>query len=287
MKRGVRTLLVLLIALATAGAASYFVYRVIQNVPVREVEAPTDPVVVAAKPLPAGASVGSGDVRLAAWPKKLPIAGTFATTNAVVGLGLRAAVVENEPITSAKVASRESGAGLALTIPPGMRAVSVRVNEVIGVAGFVIPGSHVDVLVTVNLKGEATTRLVVGNLPVLAAGTRYDQPEAKDTKPIPTTVVTLLVTPEDAVRVTLAASAGTILLALRNLLDAAPTTTSGARLASLMTPAAPSPPPVETAYRSRRVVAAAVPVPPPPSPPPPYTVETIRASKRTLEEVKK
>jgi pilus assembly protein CpaB len=273
-----------------AGAASYFVYRGIQNVPVREVEAPTDPVVVAAKPLTAGALLGPGDVKLAAWPKKSPIAGAFRTTNPVIGLGLLTAVAENEPITSGKLASRESGAGLAVTIPPGMRAVSVKVNEVVGVAGFVVPGSHVDVLVTVDLKGETTTRSVVSNLRVLAAGTRYDQPEAKDAKPIPTTVVTLLVTPEDAERVTLASSAGTILLALRNLLDTAPTTTSGSRLASLMTPVAPSSsqsPPVETTYRPRKAVVAAAPLPPLPPTPLPYTVETIRGAKRAIEEVKK
>jgi pilus assembly protein CpaB len=282
MNRGVRTMLVLLVALAMAGVASYAVYLGIQRIPVREVEVAGDPVVVAAKALPVGALVGPKDVRLAVWPRKSPVAGAFATTDAVVGRGLMAAVVENEPITSAKLASPESGAGLAPTIPVGMRAISVKVNEVIGVAGFVVPGAHVDVLVTADVKGDMTTRIVVSNLRVLAAGANYDRSEAKDGKPVPTTVVTLLATPEDAERVTLASSAGSILLALRNLLDIAPTTTPGARLASLMGP--PAQPPVETAYRGRRMVVAAA-VPPPP--PPPYTVETIRGAKRATEEVKK
>ena len=282
MSRGVRTLLVLLVALVMAGAASYAMYRGIQRIPVREVEVGSEPVVVAAKALSVGALVGPNDVKLAAWPTKNPLTGAFAKVDDVVGRGMLAAALENEPITTAKLASRESGAGLAPTIPLGMRAIAVKVNEVIGVAGFVVPGAHVDVLVTADVKGDMTTRIVVSNLQVLAAGANYDRSEAKGGKPVPTTVVTLLATPEDAERVTLASSAGRILLALRNLLDIAPTTTPGARLASLMGP--PAQPPVETAYRGRRMVVAAA-VPPPP--PPPYTVETIRGAKRATEEVKK
>ena len=129
------------------------------------------------------------------------------------------------------------------------------------------------------------TRTVVSNLQVLASGTRYDQQEAKDGKPMPTTVVTLLATPEDAERVTLASSDGKILLVLRNPLDTEPTKTAGVRLTSLME--SPSDPPIEKTVKGRRVVVAAPPPPPPPPPPAPYMVETIRGAKRTNEEVKK
>ena len=285
MNRSVRALLVLLIALVMAGVASYAVYQGIQKIPVREVEVAGQPVVVAAKALPIGALVGPNDVRLATWPTKSPLVGAFAKADDVVGRGLLAPVLENEPITTAKLASRESGAGLAPTIPIGMRAIAVKVNEVVGVAGFVVPGAHVDVVATVDLKGDTTTRTVVSNLQVLASGTRYDQQEAKDGKPIPTTVVTLLATPEDAERVTLASTDGKLLLVLRNPLDIAPTSTPGVHLASLMGP--PAQPPIEKAYKGRRMVVAAPVPPPPPSPPPPYTVETIRGAKRTTEEVKK
>ena len=285
MSRGVRAVLVLLIALVMAGVASYAVYRGIQRIPVREVEVASDPVVVAAKALPVGALVGPNDVRVAAWPRKSPLPGGFATPEEVVGRGLLAPVLENEPITTAKLAAKEAGAGLAPTIPLGMRAISVKVNEVVGVAGFVVPGAHVDVLATVNRDQDATTRTVVSNLTVLAAGTRYDQEQAKDGQAIPTTVVTLLATPEDSERVTLAAMDGRLLLVLRNPLDVAPTVTPGVRLASLMGP--PAKPPVEKPYQGRRMVVAAPVPPPPPPPPPPYTVETIRGAKRTTEEVKK
>ena len=285
MNRGVRVLLVLLVAIVMAGIASYAVYQGIQRMPVREVEVASQPVVVAAKAMPIGALVGPNDVKLAAWPTKNPVAGAFATTGEVAGRGLLAPVLENEPITTAKLAPRESGAGLAPTIPLGMRAVSVKVNEVIGVAGFVVPGARVDVLATVSLGDSSITRTVVSNLQVLASGTRVDQEEAKDGKPIPATVVTLLTTPEDAERVTLASSQGQILLVLRNPLDIAPTTTAGVRLASLI--GTPAQPPVETTFKGRRMVVAAPPAAPPPPPPAPYTVETIRGAKRTTEEVKK
>jgi len=146
MNRGVRVLLVLLVAIAMAGIASYAVYQGIQRIPAREVEVASQPVVVAAKALPVGALIGPGDVKLAAWPSKSMVAGAFAAIDDVAGRGLLAAVLENEPVTTAKLAPREAGAGLAPTIPLGMRAVSVRVNDVIGVAGFVVPGSRVDVV---------------------------------------------------------------------------------------------------------------------------------------------
>ena len=187
-----------------AGVASYAVYRGIQNIPVREVEVASEPVVVAAKALPVGALIGPTDVRTIAWPRSSPLVGSFAKPDDVIGRGLLAPALENEPLTTAKLAAREAGAGLAPTIPLGMRAISVKVNEVVGVAGFVVPGAHVDVLATVDIQDETSARTVVSNLTVLAAGTRVDQQGAQDGKAIPTTVVTLLATPEDAERVALA-----------------------------------------------------------------------------------
>jgi pilus assembly protein CpaB len=286
MNRGVRAVVVVVIALVMAGVATLAVYQGIQRIPVREVEVASQFVVVAAKALPVGTMVSQGDVRLAAWPAKNPVPGAFASADAVLGRGLLASVAENEPVTETKLAPREAGAGLAPTIPLGMRAISIKVNEVVGVAGFVVPGTHVDVLATVSRQDDATTRTVVSNLQVLAAGTRYDQSESKDGKPIPTTVVTLLATPEDAERVTLAASDGRVLLVLRNPLDTAPTSTPGIRLASLMGP--PSQPPVEKSYKGRTMVVAAPPMAPAPVLTPlPYLVEAIRGAKRTTEEVKK
>ncbi len=127
-----------------------------------------------------------------------------------------------------------------------MRAISVKVNEVIGVAGFTVPGTRVDVLAMVRNNNDSMSRIVVSNVQVLTSGTKYDQEESrKDGKPIRTTVVTLAVTPSDAERIALAASEGNIILALRNPLDVDPAQTAGVKMGALMagTTAAPAPPP--------------------------------------------
>jgi pilus assembly protein CpaB len=204
--------------------------------------------------------------------------------DAVVNRGLIAAVSENEPLTENKLAPVGAGAGLSPSIPEGMRAMSVRVNEVIGVAGFVVPGTRVDVLVTVRQQDASRTQVVLDNVQVLSAGTRYDQENARqEGKPIPSTVVTLLVSPEDAERVTLAQSEGQIMLALRNPLDTEPTETDGVRLAGLF--GEPAPPPARPRPMAR---PQAVPQPPPVAAPVSsiYTVEAIRAAKRTEEPVR-
>ena len=284
MNRGMRVVIVITVALIAASIATYAIYQGIQRIPVREVEVAGQPVVVAARGLPIGALIAPSDVKIASWPVKSVVSGSFGKTDDVVGRGLVVEVGENEPLTERKLAPREAGAGLQTTIPIGMRAVSVKVNEVIGVAGFVLPGTRVDLVATVGNQKETKTRTVVSNLQVLASGTRYDQQATKEGKPIPSTVVTLLATPEDAERITLASTDGKILLVLRNPLDTEPTKTPGIRLDALMQSS--SEPPIEKTVKGRKVVVAAPPPPPPPAPSP-YMVETIRGAKRTTEEVKK
>lgn len=283
MNRGLRTLVVLLVALVAATIASYAVYRAVTRVTVKQVEVPRLSVVVAARSLPVGTMLGKEDVRVAEWPASNPVPGSLSKPEEAIGRGLVEPATENEPITGRKLAAREAGAGLPPMIPSGMRAISVKVNEVIGVAGFVVPGTHVDVLATVTRQQEAMTRAVVSNLVVIASGTRYDQQSAKDGKPIPTTVVTLMATPDDAERIALASSEGKIILALRNPLDTAPTVTTGVRLGSLLGP--PAPPSVERTVQGRKVVRAAE-LPAPPPAPRPYTVEAIRGAKRAEEVVR-
>jgi pilus assembly protein CpaB len=284
MNRNKRTLIVLALSLLVAGAATMFVYRAVASIPVREVEVKSYYVAVAAKPLPVGTMVSPSDVKLVAWPSSSPVTGGYSTAEEVVNRGLIAAAAENEPLTESKLAPRESGAGLPPTITAGMRAISVKVNEVIGVAGFVVPGTRVDVVVTVSKQNEGQSRVVVTNVQVLTAGTKFDQEQAKDGKPVPTSVVTLLVTPQDAERIALASAEGTIMLTLRNPLDTAPTVTAGTRMASLM--GAADPPPVTKVVKGvRRVEPAPAPQPAPPTPSI-YSVETIRAAKRAQEVVK-
>lgn len=283
MNRNKRTLIVLVFSIAAATAATLFVYRAVASIPVREVEVKSYHVAVAAKSLPVGTMVSPSDVKLVAWPASSPVAGGYSTVEEVLSRGLIAPAVENEPLTESKLAPREAGAGLPPTITAGMRAISVKVNEVIGVAGFVVPGTRVDVVVTLSKQGDSLSRVVVTNAQVLTAGTKYDQDQAKDGKPVPSTVVTLLVTPEDAERIALASTEGSIMLTLRNPLDTEHTSTNGTRMAALM--GAPDPPPATRVSKGvRRVEAAPQPAPPPP--PSVYSVETIRAAKRTEEVVK-
>ena len=189
---------------------------------------------------------------------------------------------ENEPVTESALAPRSSGAGLPPTIPPGMRAMAVRVNDVVSVAGFTVPGTRVDVIVTAKVGStgqDSMSRAVLSNIQVLTAGTRMEQ-QKKDNQPIATTVVTLLVTPQDAEKLALAANDGSVVLVLRNPIDTDETKTSGERMASLM--ASSDPPPVRRVVegKPRMVVPAA------PLPPPAYTIEAIRGAKRSEEIIK-
>ena len=163
------------------------------------------------------------------WPASAVPEGSFEDPAAIVDRGLIVSVVRNEPILPAKLASKEAGSGLPPIIAKGKRALSVRVNEVIGVAGYVLPGTHVDVIATANPTSRSediTTKVVLSNVEVLAAGTRLEQ-DTPDGKPMQVTVVTLLVTPDESERLTLASTEGKIQLALRNPLDTESPVTSG------------------------------------------------------------
>jgi pilus assembly protein CpaB len=284
MNRRNRTLLVLLVAVGLASLATYGVFRTIRSIPVREVEVATKFVVVAAENLPLGTRLSKEQVKLVGWPAATPVEGSFASVDDIVGRGVIQPVQANELLTENKLAPKEAGAGLSPSIPPGMRALSVKVNDVIGVAGFTVPGARVDVVVVVKDQDNSMARVVVSNLQVLTAGTRYDIEQAKDGKPMPSNVVTLLVTPDQAERISLAQINGSITLVLRNPLDVMPTETNGIRMAGLM--GSSSTAPIEKPKRNKVPAPAAVVAPPPPPPAPRPIVETIRAGKRTVEDVK-
>lgn len=285
MTRSSRTIVVVAIAVALAAAASFGVYRAVQSIPVREVPVAHHSAVVAKRELPLGTLITKEDVKLVPWPSSDPLPGGFHKIEQVVDRGLVVPVMENEPLSESKLAPIEAGAGLPPTIPAGMRAISVKVNEVIGVAGFTVPGTRVDVLAMVRSNNESMSRIVVSNVLVLTSGTKYDQDEArKDGKPMKTTVVTLAVTPPDAERIALAATDGQIILALRNPLDQAVAQTSGIRTTALMV-STPATPPVVKTVANRKVAVAVAPVIAA-APPSKYTVEAIRASKRSEETIK-
>lgn len=291
MNRRTRHIVVLAVAIVTASLASLGVYRATAGLPAASAASELS-VVVATRSLAIGTALTERDVKVVAWPASSPIAGSFKSVSDVLNRGLLSAVVENEPITANKVAEAHAGAGLPPAIPPGMRAMSVKVDDVIGVAGFIAPGSRVDVMVTIRRTADSVTSTVASNVQVLAAGTRREQDKQPQTETTtrPTTestVVTLMVAPKDAERIALAQSEGAIMLALRNPLDQQPTVTDGARTKALLGEPEPVAAPAPTAPRPpvRRIVEAPK-APEVAPPPPPRTVETIRAAKRTEEVIK-
>ena len=290
MNRSQRHVVVVGVAVLTAALASFGVFLTLKRMPVREVEVASTYVVVAARALPTGVRLTAADLKVVPWPAGSMVPGSFSNVDAVVNRELLASVVENEPMVESKLAGTESGAGLPSAIPQGMRAMSVKVNDVIGVAGFLDPGTRVDLMVTIRKKDESTSRTVVSNVQVLTAGTRSDQqrPKEKDATtgaPTAAAVVTLLVSPEDAERIALAQSEGQIMLSLRNPLDTEQTESEGVRTAALFGDAPEPPAPVVKPVSVRRAPPAPVAVSAPPPPPKMYTVEAIRAAKRSEEVV--
>ncbi len=193
--------MVLALALSVGGVFAYATYNYVQNVPKQSGPGvPTKMVVVASADLDVGADLTRDDVRVIEWPANAAPAGAFSDPKDVIGRGLIMPVIQNEPILPVKLASKDAGAGLPPAIPPGLRAVSVRVNEVIGVAGYVLPGTHVDVLAIVSPTDrheEITSKVILTNVQVLAAGTKIERDE-RNNKPMAVSVVTLLVAPEEA-----------------------------------------------------------------------------------------
>jgi pilus assembly protein CpaB len=176
-------------------------------------------IVVATEKLTLGTKISKSNVRIANWPKSIPLEGGFTEVSQVIDRGAITTIFPNEPILDAKLAPKESGAGLVSVIPDGMRAMSVKVDDVIGVAGFVLPGTHVDIILTGSPKDneEEASRIFLENVQVVAAGQNIDVDA--NGKPQNVQVVTLLVTPEQAQILALSQGNGRVQLALRNQLD--------------------------------------------------------------------
>jgi pilus assembly protein CpaB len=242
--------------------------------------------VTAAQPLPVGTTVRREELKITKIPLNLFPRGGFSKVEEVIDRPVVSNILLDEPVLEGRLAARGSGMGLAPIIPPGMRAVSVRVNDVVGVAGFVLPGMRVDVLVTgrpPNYNGTITTT-ALQNIMVLSAG-QVLQPEARG-QAINAPVVTLLVTPEQAETLTLAGNEGRIQLVLRNGADQTSEKTPGRETAELFgfrknRPEAVERPPA----RRPRPVTAPAPTPVPEPVAAPDEVVMIRGNQRTVEVV--
>jgi pilus assembly protein CpaB len=271
-----RILIVLLIAVVVGGALSYAVYNFLQSRPVTVVRTPEKNVVVSVGALPLGTLLKDEHLKFVSWPATSLPPGYFERKDDLLSRGLVQPVVENEPILESKLAPKGSGAGLPPVIPKGMRALSIRANEIIGVAGYVGVGTRVDVVLTASLVGaqEAVTKIVLQNVEVASAGQVIQKdPEGK---PQTVTVVTLFVTPEDAEKLTTASSQGQFQLALRNPLDLDEAKTRGSQLSLLIRGAAPAAVPV---VRAPRRVPQVIAAPPPVAPA--TNIEVIKGAERS------
>jgi pilus assembly protein CpaB len=200
-------------------------------------EAPHVQVAVAARDLPLGTILGPADIHMIGWLGETVPPGYLHSAQDAVGRGLISSVKTNEMLLETRLAPRGAGGGLSVTIPDGQRAVSVRVDDVIGVAGFILPGTRVDVVVTLPPEPQldqklSLSQIVLQNVQVLAVG-QVVQQDAQG-KPITVSVITLLVSPKDAETLVLASNEGKIQLALRNTLDLADIRTSGASVRTLL-----------------------------------------------------
>ncbi|HTW56685.1 MAG TPA: Flp pilus assembly protein CpaB [Terriglobales bacterium] len=213
-----RLLLIGVLALALGLVVSMYVYRTLLSRSGGSGE-PGVEVIVAADDLQVGARVEEHDIKIIKIAASDLPPGAPRRKADVLGHGVILPISKGEFILSNKLAGENAGAGLPALIPPGMRAVSVRVNEVVSVAGFVTPGTRVDVLLTGTPTGgsEPETTTVLQNVAVLASGHTLERTATGEAQN--TAVITLLVSPDDAQRLTLASAQGHIQLALRNPLD--------------------------------------------------------------------
>jgi pilus assembly protein CpaB len=223
--------------------------------------------VAVAREMDAGALLKPEDLKQIEWPANLPLRGAFSKPEEVVGRSILFPLAPDEPVLDRQLAAVGAGVGLTAKIPEGMRAVSLKSDEVVGVAGFLLPGTHVDVLVTWRsaTSAEPVTATVLGDVQVLAAGHQM-QPDPEG-KPSSVNVVTLLVKPEEAEKAVLASTQGSVQFVLRNGSDRSGRSSAPIGLNRLMGLAQP-----ETQAAVRKPVKTG---------PKPYVVETLMGGKQT------
>ena len=288
MDRRFLTVLGMSVVLALVVAAIF--YQMTSSAAGRKAPSEMRDLVSAAEPLSLGVSIKPNQLKIIKVPAEMFPKNGFSKVEEVIDRPVISSILADEPILEGRLAPRGSGVGLAPIIPSGMRAVAVRVNEVVGVAGFVLPGMRVDVLVTgrppTGTTGSVTTT-VLQNITVLSANQQI-QPDGRG-QAIAATVVSLLVTPDQAETLTLAGNEGRIQLVLRNAVDQKMEQTAGKEVNELYRMGRRTPAPVTTARVVRRPKVEAPPPPPPPAPPVvvPDEIIVIRGNEKKVEIIGK
>ena len=275
-----RVVVALALALALSGGVAYLLYgRLRKSGPSGP---PVTKIVAAAKNVAAGSALKQDDVTLVDWPQSVLPVGTYSKIEDVMGRALIYPLSEKEPVLLRDLAEPGSGISLSVKIPPGMRATSVRSNEIVGVAGFLFPGSHVDVLDTYTPPGSNApqTDTVLQNVEVASAGQKI-QPDPQG-KPETVSVVTLFLNPRDSEKLLLASSQGNIQFVLRNGADTEQVKGSPVGMSDLSASAAPKPlTPTTTHMRVRSPKSGAKKLPKPEDF---YTIEIYQGEKRSEQK---
>lgn len=283
-----KAILVLALALLFGGMTALSIRTVLNRKNSSFGSAEPKKVVVAALPIPMGGKVKPEQLKVVEWPDNLVPQGTFTDLTKVVDRVVVTEFIAGEALLEARLAPEGSTAGLSAMIPEGMRAITVRVDEVIGVAGFIAPGTFVDIIATsvsIGNQEDSKSRIILQNVKVLASGQKIEtQEEGKDGKPVEVKSVTVQVTPEQAESLALAASAGKLQLVMRNTTDQEVVTTGGASSNQVFAGGggmrashgyAPSSNVVQKPRKVETVEAA----------PPKNTIELIRGNERTTVTV--
>jgi len=278
-------------ALLVAALATFGVYRFLlaNSAPAQLV---TRPVVVANKDIPEGASVDRESLSLVSWPVASVPVGAYVSVDSVVGRVTRVNIFNGEAIVPGRLAPSGTGPGLELKIPPGQRAMAVRINDVAGISGLIQPNSRVDVLVTLSdaVTGKQVAKLFMENMRVLSVGTDIQRDASG--KPNAATTVTLGVTPDEAERLAVAMNTGSIQLVLRGYGDPDSVRTRGATSGDVLSQLRggrsievdPLPKPVQkSAPRPAAPPPVIVRIVPPP-PPDSAIVNVYRAGKATPQK---
>lgn len=237
-----RTFAVVILALLSGTVAAFSAIRYLEARPTPLIAAtPEDtwPVVVAARQIPLGTKLADEDVQIIQWPASAVPEGIATATSEVIGRSVISDLQLNEPVLEGKLA--DTGLhGMIPLIPEGMRALSVKVDEVVGVAGFVTPQTRVDVILIMQPPGQRESRgqVILQNIRALASNQQIT--ESEDGQPVVSTVVTVLVTPDEAEKLSLAAAQGRIQMALRNSLDLESVETDGETESRLFSTGAPT-----------------------------------------------
>ncbi|WP_439684668.1 Flp pilus assembly protein CpaB [Cupriavidus oxalaticus] len=250
--KNTRAILMLLIALVAGVAAVVSASRWL----VQQSSSSVRQVVVAANDLNLGQPLNGSQLRLVSWPTTSVPPGAFDDVKTLEGRVVRTSLQRGEPILDAKLAPEGTKGGLSAVINDGKRAITVRVNDVVGVAGFALPGNYVDVIVntseeTKNAQNSNISKIVLEKILVLAVA---QQVSRDDTQPKVVNAVTLEVTPEQAEKLDVARSVGTLSLVLRNQMDVADINTGGATKGTLLGKAPEAPVKVVTQTATRTVV---------------------------------